>query len=448
MNTITIPSQIVKQLEELFLSAPLEAAGLLFCRQVGNAYGTRLLASEFRAYSEDDYLVREFDRLTISPISVNAMLNFARDHQLSVVQVHTHPGSDDARFSPIDDAGEREMMPVVFRRVPGRLHGTLVLGHETWSGRIYASAETHAEARIVDLGEKVRRLDAVTKNRDERFSRSALAFGEAGQAALQDLRVGIVGLGGTGSIAAQQISFLGVRDVVFIDPEPVDATNLNRLVGTTPNDVSVYKVDVAARSYECVLPGAAIRKCIGDVLDEEIARDLLDRDIILCCTDSQASRDLLNMLAYQMFLPVIDMGVEITVSEGAIIAVSGRVQAVGPSMPCLHCCNVINLEALRVELLTEEQRAADPYVTGEHVDQPAVISLNGTIVSLAITMFMAMATTLPMAARMQTYYGLRGEVRSAMASSKVDCWICSSASVIFGRGETLAPTWRAAGGSA
>ncbi len=444
MNTIALPSDIVAQMKMLFDTHPLEGAGILLCRALHGPKGVRLLGFEFAAYDVADYLVQERDRLSIAPVAVNRFLQRAREQSLCVVQVHTHPGSQHAGFSEVDDEGEHEMVPVIFRRAPGGPHGAIVLGTHTWAARIYTDPQTPAAARILEVGQDLQRLDLVSGESDQRFNRSALALGASGQAALRDLRVGVVGLGGTGSIAAQELAYLGVRDVAFIDPDVVEVTNLNRLVGATHADLGTPKVDVAAQRYREVEPSATIAAHRGDVLDEQIARTLFDRDIVLCCTDSQGSRALLNWLAYQCFMPIIDMGVEITAEAGAVIGIAGRVQLAGPGMPCLHCCNVVDLNALRVELLSEEQRARDPYVVGEHVAQPAVISFNATMVSLAITMFMAMSTSLPMRARMQTYYGLRGEVRSATASVKDGCPICSTQSEVYGRAESLVPMWRSA----
>src|ERR1700682_4099730 len=83
----------------------------------------------------------------------------------------------------------------------------------------------------------------------ERFERQVLFLGEEGHARIRAARVGIVGLGGLGSHVAQQLIYLGVGHLTLIDPDPVDATNLNRLVGATVEDARYarLKVDVAER---------------------------------------------------------------------------------------------------------------------------------------------------------------------------------------------------------
>jgi len=51
-------------------------------------------------------------------------------------------------------------------------------------------------------------------------------------------RVGVIGLGGGGSHIAQQLAHLGVSNFVLVDPDHVEETNLNRLVGATKKDVA------------------------------------------------------------------------------------------------------------------------------------------------------------------------------------------------------------------
>jgi hypothetical protein len=71
-----------------------------------------------------------------------------------------------------------------------------------------------------------------------------------------------------------------------------------------------------------------------------------------------------NQAAYQFLVPVIDMGVSITVADGVVTHITGRVQMLAPGLPCLTCSNALNSEAIRREMLTPEQRAADPYIQG------------------------------------------------------------------------------------
>ena len=91
-------------------------------------------------------------------------------------------------------------------------------------------------------------FDAVARSGSTplKFDRQVRALGSAGQKYLESLTVAIVGLGGTGSIAAEQLAHLGVRKFILVDPDRIEMTNLNRVVGARVSDVGRFKTDVAA----------------------------------------------------------------------------------------------------------------------------------------------------------------------------------------------------------
>ncbi len=94
------------------------------------------------------------------------------------------------------------------------------------------------------------------------YDRQIRAFGEEGQAALARLRLGVVGLGGTGSVVVQQLAHLGVSDFLLVDPDAVETTNLNRTVGSTPKSVGESKVSVAARMIRSIRPDARVEEIV------------------------------------------------------------------------------------------------------------------------------------------------------------------------------------------
>ena len=149
------------------------------------------------------------------------------------------------------------------------------------------------------------------------------------------MAVAVVGLGGTGSIVAQQLAQLGVGRLLLIDHDVVDRTNLNRLLGATPSDVGKLKVEVARAAVQAINPAAHCDALKGDVVDDAVAGRLTQMDFIFGCTDSMASRSVLNQLAYQYLIPAIDMGVAIHLVEGHIASVTGRVQMLAPGLACL-----------------------------------------------------------------------------------------------------------------
>jgi len=87
------------------------------------------------------------------------------------------------------------------------------------------------------------------------FSRQSF-LGTRAEDILANTRATIVGLGGGGSHIAQQLAHIGVGEIRLLDPDKIEASNLNRLVGATDLDVKNKrpKVEIAKRMIAGVRP--------------------------------------------------------------------------------------------------------------------------------------------------------------------------------------------------
>jgi molybdopterin/thiamine biosynthesis adenylyltransferase len=252
-----------------------------------------------------------------------------------------------------------------------------------------------------------------------------LAFGERGQHEVERSSVAIVGLGGTGSIVAQQLAHLGVSNFVLVDFDQIEPSNLNRVAGATPSDVGVAKVKITARMIKSINPSARCTEIVGDVVDPFVTKILEDADFIFGCTDSVASRAVLNQIAYQYLIPCVDIGVGILVTDGEFKYITGRTQMLSPGLACMVCTEKLDAEQVRRELMSEEMRKLDSYITGAAVRQPAVISLNSIVSSAAVQMFLSAVAGVPSDARMVIYDGIRGSLRPAAMEPRPQCIVCS-----------------------
>jgi len=405
---------------ELLSETDLETCAVGLARESND----RLIVHRVRIPREQDYAERRLASAQLRPEFLFDVAAAARRENCSLIFLHTHPrDAERPTFSKIDDAGETRLAHFLEQLMPGTLHGAIVMSPGGISARQLA---TKSEATVFSVGRKL--LVETGRSPAEPagdFDRQVRAFGAEGQAAIANLRVGIVGLGGTGSLTAQQLTYLGVQDFALVDFDPVDRTSLNRLVGATPADVGVPKVKIAERGILTVNRVAKVRTIEGDVGDDQIARQLLDRDVIFGCTDSHASRAILGQIAYQYLIPLIDMGVSLSVRDGMLAKITGRIQLLAPGLPCFTCLELLDSEQIRRELLTPEQRAADRYIQGAQEPQPSVISLNSTVSSLAVSMFLGLVTEAPLEATFQRYDGLKGLVRPVAGSIDPHCYVCA-----------------------
>nr|WP_249798518.1 ThiF family adenylyltransferase [Bradyrhizobium zhengyangense] len=407
------------------------------CGRTSRADGrARVLVREVVVPAEDDYTRRSQLEAELRPAFIARWAKIAARTKSSLVFVHSHPGRAAPEFSRIDDAGEEVLAHFFRHRTPDLQHLALVVSDGGYACR-YLGSDRHL--RLIAVGDDRRVLFDPSRSHDpsDLYDRQVRAFGRAGQSILQSLRVGIVGLGGTGSLAVQQLAHLGVKEFVLVDPDDVELTNLNRLAGSASADTGQAKVAVAERYIRAVQPRAVVTSFQENVVFVETAKKLRDVDVLFCCTDSHGSRAVLQQLAYQYLIPCIDIGTVIAVKGGKITHITGRAQMLSPGLACLTCGGLLDGNEVRRDMMSEAERKQDPYLVGAREPAPAVISINSTITSLAITMFLSAVVGVPSPARHLLYDGLRSRLRSVKGEPVQDCIVCSRAGVLA-RGDGLA----------
>jgi molybdopterin-synthase adenylyltransferase len=198
-------------------------------------------------------------------------------------------------------------------------------------------------------------------------------LGEKSDLVLRRSRVGIVGLGSGGSHIAQQLGHLGVGKFVLIDPDIVEDTNLNRLVGATQQDVAnrASKVSVAERVIGGVNPSAQI--WTGTSQWQMCPAALRSCDVIFGCVDSISEREQLETAARRYVIPYLDLGMDVHWVEDGFV-VGGQVALSMPEGPCLRCMGIVDDRSLALE--------AQMY--GAAGGRPQVVWPNGVLAALAV----------------------------------------------------------------
>ena len=429
--------------ELLFTADGNENAAFLLCGLSRDGLHMDVLVRKVVEMPLSGYVERLPVHLQVHPDVINSVVDLASTANSSIVMVHSHPSSQVARFSLSDDAGEARLMPVLSALLPGP-HGSLVVSPSDWMGRMWIDGAQRSVDSVLIVGANVTELTHLGVESDaaqDVFDRQRRFWGVEGQNRIARLKVGIVGLGGTGSCVAEEMRRLGVQDFVLIDPDVLEPSNLSRMYGTfRGSGLGNSKVSIIADHLAVLLPVEPLIAAVeGSVADNNVLGLLRDRDVIMCCTDTLLSRAVLNRFAYQYLIPVVDMGVRIDARGGSLQGASGRVSLVVAGMSCLRCSGHLDPDVLREELMTDAEYKtlqAEGYVRGSSDPEPQVISLNSTVASLAVTAVLGQINNLYTPAVEQVYDVLSSTVFAARAVHAKECDICG-ADGLLGLGDAL-----------
>jgi molybdopterin/thiamine biosynthesis adenylyltransferase len=125
-----------------------------------------------------------------------------------------------------------------------------------------------------------------------RFARHIVLpeVGGAGQVALANAHVALVGCGGIGSPALQYLAAAGIGELTLIDSDSVEESNLQRQTVFTPADIGRPKAEVAARWVSRFDPSLKTRAVVERVSGGNAARVLGSPAVVLDGCDNFATR--------------------------------------------------------------------------------------------------------------------------------------------------------------
>jgi hypothetical protein len=250
---------------------------------------------------------------------------------------------------------------------------------------------------------------------DPTYDRQSRVFGDRGQTILAAQKVAVVGAGGAGSLIVEYLARLGVGELVIIDPDRVEETNLPRLAGARARDAHTWltdparprwlqslghryataKVKVARRVARQANGRIRVHALQADVTQSATAANLVDCDYIFLAADSMQARLVVNALIHQYLVPGVQVGAKVQVGPGGIVTdVFSVVRPMAPGFGCLWCNELISPAKLQEEALTAEQLRQQRYVQDEEVHAPSVISLNAVAAAHAVDDYLHSVTSL------------------------------------------------------
>jgi molybdopterin/thiamine biosynthesis adenylyltransferase len=396
--TLVLPLRLRDDLASA-AEASVETGFVLLVSVVEHAGAVRLLGRELHPVLGSGYLSRDTDGMTVTPEGYLYALARAEDLGAAAMWVHTHPGPGSSPQPSAKDTEVGRQLAETFRARAGQpWYGAVVFSVNDrrrlmFYGHVQRdSCHPVPVQRLWAVGDRLALTTSFSTSKPElheMWDRNVRAFGTDLQRALGELRVTVVGCGGTGSAVVEQIARLGVRHLHLIDPDTLSESNLTRVYGSTPGDVGQPKADVLAGHVRRIAPGASVATSVGMLTMQGVARQAVAADVIFGCTDDNAGRLVLSRLAAYYLIPVIDCGVLISSrADGQVRGIDGRVTVMSPGQGCLMCRDRIDLRRAASELMTPAERArlaAEGYAPGLGGVEPAVVTYTTLVAALAVS---------------------------------------------------------------
>ena len=155
----------------------------------------------------------------------------------------------------------------------------------------------------------------------------------AGQQALLDSHVLIIGAGGLGSPASMYLAAAGVGKLTLVDNDTVELSNLQRQLAHAESDLGANKVDSAAATLRAINSDVEVVALYRRVGAAELGELVSSADVVLDATDNVETRFAINRACIAAKVPLVS-GAAIRL-EGQIAVFDSR-QSDSPCYECLY----------------------------------------------------------------------------------------------------------------
>ena len=144
---------------------------------------------------------------------------------------------------------------------------------------------------------------------ETRFGGIARLYGQAGLEKLRAAHVGVIGIGGVGTWAAEALARSGIGALTLVDLDEVCVTNINRQLHALTETVGRSKVEVMAERIRAINPDCRVTAA-QQFFNEQTAEEILAPkfDFILDAIDNVPNKVLLLVRCREKKLPVITCG--------------------------------------------------------------------------------------------------------------------------------------------
>ena len=184
-----------------------------------------------------------------------------------------------------------------------------------------------------------RQMSIVTRSEQERF---------------KDAKITVIGCGGIGGETIEMLARMGIGELVLVDKDAFDLSNLNRQTMASIADLGLDKEAVAAEKVRLINPYVKVTTYNEHVDQSNIDKVIGDSDIVIDALDNVLTRVIVSRKAKEKGIPYI---------HGAIHGTLGQITVFLPNSDKTYE-EMFNLPSLGKELDDETVEALKNVTSG------------------------------------------------------------------------------------
>ena len=145
-----------------------------------------------------------------------------------------------------------------------------------------------------------RQMSIVTRSEQERF---------------KDAKITVIGCGGIGGETIEMLARMGIGELILVDKDAYDLSNLNRQTLATIKDLGLVKSEVAAEKVRLINPYVKTTTFNEHIDQTNIDKVIADSDIVIDALDNVLTRVIVSRKAKEKGIPYIHGAIHGTMGQ-------------------------------------------------------------------------------------------------------------------------------------
>ena len=154
-----------------------------------------------------------------------------------------------------------------------------------------------------------RQMSIVTRSEQQRF---------------KDGKITVIGCGGIGGQTIEMLARMGIGELVLVDEDAFDISNLNRQTLATLSDVGLDKSAVAKDKVRLINPYVKVTSFNEHVDETNIDKIISDSDIVIDALDNVLTRVIVSRKAKEKEIPYIHGAIHGTLGQLTVFLPDGE----------------------------------------------------------------------------------------------------------------------------